>query len=170
MDKLKVSISNMQKDIKIPTGIRLLIRKCCHAVLQLEDQHGSFEVSVSFLDDAQIHQLNAEYRDKDMPTDVLSFPLGENGKFDVNKETGAYMLGDIAISIPKVYSQADQFGHSIQREFAYLTVHSMLHLLGYDHEAGGIAAVRMREKEEEVLARLGLQRDASYVNINEEEL
>ena len=169
MDKLKVLISNMQKDIKIPTGIRLLIRKCCHAVLQFEDMHGHFEVSVSFVDLEQIRQLHAEYRQKDMPTDVLSFPSGEPGQFDVNEETGATMLGDVAICIPKVYEQADRFGHSIQREFAYLTVHSVLHLLGYDHEPGGIAEVRMREREEEVLARLGLQRDASYVNLDNEE-
>jgi len=163
MDKLKVSITNMQKEIKIPTGIRLLIRKCCHAVLQLEGMSGNFEVSVSFLDNESIRELNHKYRNKDSVTDVLSFPSGENGNFEVNQETGATMLGDIAISIPMVYKQAEQYGHSIQREFAYLTVHSMLHLLGYDHEAGGLAQVRMREKEEEVLARLGLQRDASYV-------
>lgn len=167
MDKLKVLISNMQKDIKIPTGIRLLIRKCCHAVLQTEDMHGSFEVSVNFLDNDEIQKLNLQYRGKDMPTDVLSFPLASGGKQETNPDTGAKMLGDIALSIPKVYEQAEQFGHSIQREFAYLTVHSMLHLLGYDHEAGGIGAVRMREKEEEVLAKLGLQRDASYVTENE---
>lgn len=169
MDKLKVLISNMQKEIKIPTGIRLLIRKCCHAVLQFEDMHGNFEVSVSFLDLEQIQQLNKEFRQKDTPTDVLSFPSGEDGKFDTNSETGATMLGDIAICIPKVYEQAEQFGHSIQREFAYLTVHSMLHLLGYSHEAGGIATVRMREREEEVLSRLGLQRDASYVILDNEQ-
>jgi probable rRNA maturation factor len=163
MDKLKVAITNMQKEMKIPTGIRLLIRKCCHAVLQLEGMSGNFEVSVSFLDNESIRELNHKYRNKDSVTDVLSFPSGENGNFEVNQETGATMLGDIAISIPMVYKQAEQYGHSIQREFAYLTVHSMLHLLGYDHEAGGLAQVRMREKEEEVLARLGLQRDASYV-------
>lgn len=167
MDKLKVLISNMQKDIKIPTGIRLLIRKCCHAVLQTEDMHDNYEISISFLDDAQIRQLNKEYRGKDSTTDVLSFPLGKDGKPELNPDTGAKMLGDIALSIPKVYEQADRFGHSIQREFAYLTVHSMLHLLGYDHEEGGIAAVRMREREEDVLSRLGLQRDASYVIIDD---
>lgn len=167
MDKLKVLISNMQKDTKIPTGIRLLIRKCCHAVLQTEDMHGNFEVSVSFLDNEEIQKLNLQYRGKDMPTDVLSFPLAHDGKQELNPDSGAKMLGDIALSIPKVYDQAEQFGHSIQREFAYLTVHSMLHLLGYDHNGGGIEAVRMREKEEEVLAKLGLQRDASYVSGNE---
>lgn len=167
MDKLKVLISNIQKEVKIPTGIRLLIRKCCHAVLQTEKLHGNFEVSVSFLDNDEIQKLNLQYRGKDMPTDVLSFPLSQDGKQETDPADNTKLLGDIAISIPKVYSQAEQFGHSIQREFAYLTVHSMLHLLGYDHESGGIEAVHMREKEEEVLAKLGLQRDASYVNGDE---
>lgn len=163
MDKLKVLITNMQKEMKIPTGIRLLIRKCCHAVLQLEDMHGNFEISVSFVGLEQIQQLNKEYRGIDEPTDVLSFPSGEDGEFDINDETGATMLGDIALCIPKVFEQAEQLSHSIRREFAYLTVHALLHLLGYDHEAGGLEQVRMREREEEVLLRLGLQRDASYV-------
>lgn len=167
MDKLKVLITNMQKDIKIPTGIRLLIRKCCHAALQLEGIHGNFEVSVSFMNLEQIQQLNNEFRGKDMPTDVLSFPSGENGKFDVNEETGATMLGDIALCIPRVYEQAHQYAHSIQREFAFLTVHSMLHLLGYDHETDSIERMRMREREEAVLDSLGLQRDISYITPDE---
>ena len=158
MDKLKVQISNLQKEIKIPTGIRLLIRKCGHAVLQSEEMHGNYEVSVSFLDDAEIRELNRNFRKIDAATDVLSFPTKkEDGRFETNRETGAAMLGDIAISVPKVYSQADQFGHSIQREFAYLTVHSMLHLLGYDHEAAEDKA-RMRTEEERVLAAAGLMR------------
>ncbi|WRS26416.1 rRNA maturation RNase YbeY [Oscillospiraceae bacterium MB08-C2-2] len=164
MDKLKVMITNRQKEVKIPTGIRLLIRKCCHAVLTMEEMEGSYEVSVSFLDNNQIRQLNQEYRHKDKSTDVLSFPLGVDGKYDLNRETNAYMLGDIVISMPTAVEQAGRFGHTLQREVAYLTVHSMLHLLGYDHEAGGIDAVRMREKEEQVLTRLGLRRDASYVS------
>jgi len=163
-DKLKVAISDMQKDHKIPTGIRLLIRKCCHAVLQTEKLSGSYEVSVSFVDEEQIQKLNSEFRAKDVPTDVLSFPSGKDGNFDVDKETGATLLGDIAICIPAVYRQAEQYGHSIRREFAYLTVHSMLHLLGYDHEDSGLAHVRMREKEEDVLLLLGLNRGSSYVN------
>jgi len=162
-DKLKVSITNQQKDYKIPTGIRLLIRKCCHAVLQTEDMGGNYEVNVSFVDEEQIHQLNKQHRGKDEPTDVLSFPTGVDGNYDIAPDTGATMLGDIALSIPHVYRQAEQYGHDIRREFAYLTVHSMLHLIGYDHEDSGIARVHMREKEEDVLSRLGLQRGASYV-------
>ncbi len=163
MVAIKVLISNRQKAVKIPTGIRLLIRRCCHAVLELEEFEGTAEVSVSFIDDQQIRQLNSEYRNKDIPTDVLSFPMGENGVYDVNEETGAYMLGDIVISVERAVEQAELYGHSLQREIGFLTVHSMLHLLGYDHEVGGMEALRMREKEEAVLAKLGLPRDASYV-------
>ena len=162
-DKLKVAITNQQKDYKIPTGIRLLIRKCCHAVLQVEDMQGNYEVNVSFVDEEYIQNLNKQHRGKDTSTDVLSFPTGVDGNYDINKETGATMLGDIALSIPHVYRQAEQYGHDIRREFAYLTVHSMLHLIGYDHEENGLARVHMREKEEDVLSRLGLQRGASYV-------
>ena len=162
MDKLKVMISNKQKRAKIPTGMRLLIRRCCNAVLTMEEFQGSVEVSVSFVDDQEIRSLNKIYRDKDSATDVLSFPLGENGVYDVNFETGAYMLGDIVISVERAVEQAKLYGHSLQREIAFLTVHSMLHLLGYDHEQGGIEAVRM-EKEEMVLAEMGLKRNSSYV-------
>ncbi|MBC8545575.1 rRNA maturation RNase YbeY [Clostridiaceae bacterium NSJ-31] len=167
MDSVKVYITNRQKEVKIPTGTRLLIRRCCHAVLDLEGMTGSAEVSVSFLNNKQIRELNAEYRNIDRETDVLSFPMGENGVFDTNQETGAAILGDIAISVEKAVEQAKNYGHSFSREIGFLTVHSMLHLLGYDHEQGGLEAVRMREKEEEVLSRLGLQRDASYVMGNE---
>ncbi len=163
MNKTKVYISNRQKDIKIPTGVRLLVRRCCNAALLSEKFPGDAEVSVSFLNNEQIRQLNAEYRGKDAPTDVLSFPLGENGVYDKNEETGAYTLGDIVISIPKAFEQAELYGHSLNREIGFLTVHSMLHLLGYDHEQGGLEALRMREKEEEIMKSLGLERDASYV-------
>ncbi len=162
-ESVKVLISNRQKVVKIPSGIRLLIRRCCHAVLQMEGFHDSAEVSVSFVSNEQIQQLNLEFRGKDAPTDVLSFPLGEDGQYDRNMETGALQLGDIVISIERAMEQARMYGHSLQREIGFLTVHSMLHLLGYDHEAGGLEQVRMREKEESVLADLGLQRDASYV-------
>ena len=162
-DSVKVLISNRQKDVKVPSGIRLLIRRCCHAVLVSEDFRGNVEVSVSFVNNDQIRQLNREFRQKDAPTDVLSFPLGENGSYDHNPETGAMQLGDIVISIEKAVEQAKTYGHSLQREIGFLTVQSMLHLLGYDHEGGGLEQVRMREKEESVLAKLGLRRDASYV-------
>ena len=113
MGKVKVLISNDQRDIKIPTGIRLLIRKCCHAVLESEGYTDSYEISVTFVNDSAIHELNKKHRNVDRPTDVLSFPLGSDGKFDVNHETGAYLLGDIVISIETAYRQAEIYGHTL---------------------------------------------------------
>ena len=161
-DKIKVIITNDQKEIKIPTGVRMLIRRCCNAVLVNENFEGSAEISVRFVDDEIIHELNREYRHVDRSTDVLSFPLGENGVYDINHDTGAKILGDIVISMQHAVMQAELYGHSLQREIAFLTVHSMLHLLGYDHEAEGLERVRMREKEEAVLTQLGLKRNDSY--------
>ncbi|MBQ9860557.1 MAG: rRNA maturation RNase YbeY [Clostridia bacterium] len=163
MDKIKVAIENKQKAVKVPTGVRLLIRRCCHAVLELEGFEGSAEVDVSLVDNDQIHRINLEQRQLDVPTDVLSFPLGEDGIYDKNPATGAYMLGDIVISMERAQAQAEEYGHSLQREVGYLTVHSMLHLLGYDHVQGGLEAVRMREKEEAVMLSVGLPRGSSYV-------
>ena len=163
MDKIKVNIENKQKTVKIPTGVRLLIRRCCHAALELEGFQGSAEVDVSLVDNEQIQTINREQRQLDVPTDVLSFPLGENGQFDQNPVTGAYMLGDIVISMERAVAQAEEYGHTLQREVGYLTVHSMLHLLGYDHVQGGLEAVRMREKEEAVMVSVGLPRGSSYV-------
>ena len=167
MDKVRAIISNQQKEVKIPPGIRMLIRRCCHAVLEMEEFSGSAEVSVSFVDNEQIKKINKQYRDKDTETDVISFPMGENGKYDVNHETGAYLLGDIVISVPKALEQSQNYGHSFEREMGYLTAHSLLHLLGYDHEQGGIDRVRMREKEELVMKRLGLPGTTSYTNSDE---
>jgi probable rRNA maturation factor len=140
----------------------MLVRRCCTAVLVQEKFADPAEVSVTFVDDDEIHRLNKEYRNIDRSTDVLSFPLGENGVYDTNLDTGAKMLGDIVISIPHALDQADRYGHSLQREIGFLTVHSMLHLLGYDHVNGGMESVRMREKEEAVLTQMGLKRNSSY--------
>lgn len=161
MRKIKVLINNKQNAVKIPTGIRLLIRKCCHAVLVNENFDRDAEISVSFVDNPEIRRLNATFRDKDIATDVLSFPLGKEGEFE-EQENGVVLLGDIVLSVEKALEQAELYNHSLEREIAFLTVHSMLHLLGYDHANGGIEAVHMREKEETVLNNLGLPRGASY--------
>lgn len=166
MGKVKVLIANEQKDIKIPTGIRLLVRRCCHASLQQEGIDVDAEVSVTFVNNARIHELNQQYRQVDRSTDVLSFPQFERAELDdackANPEE-AISVGDIVISVEKAYEQAETYGHNIQREIGFLTVHSMFHLLGYDHEIGGLQAVQMREKEESVLLKLGIPRGASYV-------
>ncbi len=161
-DRIKVIITNNQKSVRIPTGMRMLIRRCCNAVLIGEDFKGSAEISVTIVDNEDIHTLNLKHRNIDRPTDVLSFPLGVDGVYDINNDTGAQMLGDIVISIEKAIEQAELYGHSLDREIAFLTVHSMLHLLGYDHEPGGLELVRMREREETVLTQLGLVRSGSY--------
>ena len=158
----KVLISNQQKAVKVPSGMRILIRRACNAVLKYESFEGNAEVSVTFVDNARIAELNNEYRNKPMPTDVLSFPLGHDGVYYIDPETGCKMLGDVVISMERAVEQAELYGHPLQREVAFLTVHSMLHLLGDDHEQGGLEAVRMREKEEAVLIQLGLPRTVSY--------
>ena len=160
----KVLITNSQNTAKIPSGPRILIRRSCNAVLEFEKFEGSAEISVTFVDNARIAELNAQYRNKNMPTDVLSFPMGENGVYDIDEDNGCKILGDIVISMERAMEQAELYGHSLQREVAYLTVHSMLHLLGYDHEASGLEAGRMREKEEAVLVQLGLPRTVSYTS------
>lgn len=162
MDKIKVIITNKQKEVKIPTGLRMLVRRCCNAVLKLEEFEGSAEISVTFVNNLQIQELNKKYRDKDVPTDVLSFPMGENGSYNIDPTTGTQILGDIVISMEKAVEQAERYGHSMQREVGYLTAHSMLHLLGYDHEEGGFGRIKMREKEEIVMRQLGLPGTTSY--------
>ena len=116
-EKLRVIIDNKQNIMKIPTGVRMLIRRCCHAVLVLEEFDGSAEVDVSLVDNARIHEINLEQRNIDAPTDVLSFPLGEDGVYDKNPATDAYMLGDIVISLERAAAQAEEYGHIITTEF-----------------------------------------------------
>lgn len=169
MEKIRVIIDNKQKAVKIPTGLRMLVRRCCNAVLRMENFSDPAEISVLFVDNQQIRKLNSQYRGKDVETDVLSFPMGENGVYDVNRSTGAKILGDIVISMEKAVVQAERYGHSLEREVGYLTAHSMLHLLGYDHEKGGIQKVRMREKEEQVMTQLGLPSTSSYTIDEDEE-
>ena len=167
-DKIRVIISNSQKEVKIPTGLRMLVRRCCNAVLRMENFQGAAEVSVTFANNEQLDELNKMHRNVDAPTDVLSFPMGEDGKYDIDPATNAKILGDIVISMEKAVEQADRFGHTLQREVGYLTAHSMLHLLGYDHEEP-LEKVHMREKEELVMTQLGLPSTTSYVLNSDEE-
>ncbi len=170
MPKLKVYVKNNQSEVKVPVGIRLLIRRCCQAVLTTEKFGKDAEVSVSFVSNNEIKNLNKIYRNKDSVTDVLSFPLtGEDGTVEVNPETGAVLLGDVVISLETAVKQAQNFGHSLEREVGFLTVHSMLHLLGYDHETSQLDQRIMREKEESVLEKLGISRDVTFVTQGEAE-
>ena len=116
------------------------------------------------MDNEEIRKLNAQYRDKDVETDVLSFPMGADGQYDTNNDTGAKILGDVVISVEKAVEQADLYGHGLGREVGYLTVHSVLHLLGYDHMEP-LEKVHMREKEENVMQQLGLNVSLGYTAV-----
>ena len=154
---VKVNFLNKQKLLPLPNGTKALVRNACKAVLQTENFTESAEINISFVDDESIRQINNEFRNIDKSTDVLSFPMGENGEYDVNPENGCKMLGDVVISVEHAVSQAELFGQSNEREIGYLTVHSVLHLLGYDHVDEAEEKKIMRAKEEEALSLLGLE-------------
>ncbi len=145
-----------EQEIILAENTEELIRSACTAVLQNEGFNDSAEINVTLIDDEQIRVLNRDFRDIDCATDVLSFPLGEDGCYDINPENGCLMLGDVIISVERALLQAEEFGHGAEREIAYLTVHSVLHLLGYDHIDEAEEKEIMRAKEEEVLKKLGL--------------
>lgn len=159
--KLKIYFSNEQDRIRISFKIRRLIRKAVSEALQQEGFSDPAEISVSFVDNEAIHKLNLEYREKDKPTDVLSFPMWEKEELkDGSALDGhAVTLGDIIISAEKAQSQAEEYGHSIEREICFLSVHSVLHLLGYDHETSEEDEAYMKAKQEEVLVKIGLPRN-----------
>lgn len=157
--KLKIYYANEQKKIKIPLSLRNLINRVVKATLENENFKKDAEVSVSFVDNETIHKLNLEYRGKDKPTDVLSFPMTdgeEDGEIDLS--TGAVMLGDIIISAEKAMEQANEYGHGIEREICFLAVHSTLHLLGYDHETSEDDEKYMNQTQEAILQKIGLTR------------
>lgn len=153
--KIAVNITNSYNK-KIPFGTKRLIKKACKTVLIKEKFSNDAEVNVTFVDDDLIKEYNNQFRNIDKSTDVLSFPLGENGVYDTNPETNKKMLGDVVISIDHAIYQADLYGHGLKREIAYLTVHSMLHLLGYDHVNNDEEKAVMRNKEEIVLKDMNL--------------
>jgi probable rRNA maturation factor len=139
-----------------------LIERAVIAALASEHVAGTIEVSVLVTDDATLHQLNRDYRAVDAPTDVLSFADDEGdepGRSFVRPPDAPRYLGDIAISFERVVAQAAEYGHARERELAFLTVHGVLHLLGYDHERGDADAAAMRSREEAVMERLGLPRE-----------
>ena len=142
-----------------------LIRRVIRTALAAEGVDFPCEVDVSVTSDAGIQEINREMRQVDAPTDVLSFPVfdlapGElPGPEDADPGTGLVPLGDMVISLERVRAQANEFGHSSRRELAYLAVHSVLHLLGYDHLDEGPMKQQMRAREEAILGELGITRD-----------
>lgn len=143
-------IQNSQNKVDFTTELEETINIVIEKVFEYEDVEPR-NVSVLITDNEEIHGLNLEYRQKDAPTDVLSFPLfDEDGNLDDEE------LGDIVISLERAKAQAEEYNHSLKREVAFLTAHSMLHLLGYDHENG---EQEMYVKQDEILNDLGITRD-----------
>ena len=149
-------IKNDQKKIKMTHDLRRLVKRAVLAVLDFEDFGRRAEVSVTFTDNEGIHALNREYRNVDRPTDVLSFPLSDGEDYDTDGD--AVLLGDIVISLERAQTQAKEYGHSFEREVAFLTVHSMLHLLGYDHETSPEDERDMFARQDEILISAGMTR------------
>ena len=150
MDRAKILIDNRQ-EVEISEELEEAILKAVETVLDYEDEGKDVEVSISFVDNGEIRRLNKEFRNIDRETDVLSFPSIDEFQFDF--EIRPRLLGDIVISVEKALEQAEDYGHSFEREILYLTVHSMLHLLGYDHIEQEDKEV-MRPKEKDIMKEL----------------
>ena len=152
-----VNIYNRQRKFSVSGDLKSLVERCCEAALDCEGFDDLATVDVTFVSNRKIREYNRQYRNIDRATDVLSFPLGGE-YFEADPDTGAALLGDIVISLERAAEQAEEYGHSFEREVGFLTVHSMLHLLGYDHidEAEGDV---MRAREKKILKKIGLTRD-----------
>ncbi|AEF17532.1 metalloprotease ybeY [Thermoanaerobacterium xylanolyticum LX-11] len=159
---MNILIDNRQDKVDAQ-GLDRIVEDVVRTALEVEGVVDDVEVSVSFVDNEEIHKLNKYYRNVDKETDVLSFPLVEFEEIytDIDEEDDdldeVQPIGDIVISLEKAKQQAEEYGHSFIREVAYLTAHSMFHLMGYDHETEDEKKV-MRAKEEEVMRRLKIER------------
>ncbi|SDI94674.1 rRNA maturation RNase YbeY [Salimicrobium halophilum] len=136
-----------------------LIQRVLAFAAEKEGVIGDTEISVTFVNNTQIQELNRNYRQKDKPTDVLSFPMEEPGEeeLDIHDEELPRMLGDIVISVDKAEEQAGEYNHSLEREFSFLALHSLLHLLGYDHMEEK-EEKEMFQRQEDILHEFGLER------------
>ena len=157
-----INLENDQAKIELADSVLERLQQGLQAVAQLNALEEDAEVDVTIVDDEEIHALNRDYRGMDKPTDVLSFPMfqliaGEpptNWTDFQDPETGLVPLGDMCISLERAVAQAKEFGHSTRREVGYLTIHSMLHLLGYDHLDEGEQKKQMRGREEAIAASI----------------
>ena len=154
--------TNNQTKIELTTALRNTVKKAIIAALDYQEIDFPVEISLTFVDNNKIHELNKEYRGKDAPTDVLSFPMFEDGEIEYDDESDEpCAIGDIVISLEKAVEQAEEYGHSLEREASFLAVHSVLHLLGFDHEVSEEDDEYMKESAEEILSSIGLRRDIS---------
>lgn len=155
--KIMIYFLNDQEKFKITYSQKILVRRAVEATLDYEGYKNNAEISVTFTDNEKIQKINNEFRGIDKATDVLSFPLTDYESADMpfaDELDGS--LGDIVISLERANEQAEEFGHSFEREIAFLTVHSMLHLLGYDHVNSEEEELDMRKRQSDVLTNMGL--------------
>ncbi|MBQ9087091.1 MAG: rRNA maturation RNase YbeY [Clostridia bacterium] len=152
-----IYFTNEQEKLPITYGLKRLIRQAVVATLVYEGFENDCQVSVTFTDNRGIQMLNHQYRQLDRETDVLSFPLlSFDGTDEPPADEPELMLGDIVLSLEKTAAQAEEFGHSFEREAAFLCVHSMLHLMGYDHVNNAEEEKEMRKRQREILDSMGL--------------
>ena len=155
--KRMIYFMNDQESYPITYKLKMLVRKAVVATLEYEGYRSDAEVSLTFTDNDGIQTLNRDYRQIDRPTDVLSFPLTDYESAELPVGGPELSLGDIVISLERAAEQAEEFGHSFEREVAFLTVHSMLHLLGYDHVNSDEEDAEMRRRQREILREMGLE-------------
>ena len=154
------------KDTMEDAALQAHLTRCIVSALEAEGVKAACEINVMVTDDAGIQEINRKSRGVDRPTDVLSFPmfeftpgqLPEDLTILTDPDTGLLPLGDMCISLERAKAQAEEFGHSVERETGYLTVHSVLHLLGYDHVDEGAMEAQMRKREEEIMDGMGISR------------
>ncbi|WP_148136669.1 rRNA maturation RNase YbeY [Candidatus Formimonas warabiya] len=156
---MELIIRNQQDKVIVTPETEELLNTLVCAVIREENLDMDPEVSILLVDDAEIQELNRSYRGMDRPTDVLSFAMNEEmeGAPEFISLEESNLLGDIVISLETAGRQAEEYGHSLERELGFLTVHGMLHLLGYDH-GNEAETAEMRQKEEKILNQVGLER------------
>ncbi len=152
-----IYFSDTQAKYTVTYSLKLLLRHAVLATLAYEGFENPAELSITFTDNDGIQRLNCDFRGIDAPTDVLSFPLTDYEETALPIDDPELCLGDIVISLERAEAQAKEFGHSFEREVAFLCVHSMLHLLGYDHETSEEDDADMRRRQSEILEGMGLR-------------
>lgn len=155
---MQIEISNQQEKMTVTQAIEDRIIEVLEEAARVHEVDDLAEVSLMFTDDKTIHEMNREYRGIDRPTDVLSFALEEGEEEEIYGGPEENLLGDIIISVETATRQAAEYGHSVEREMAFLALHGMLHLLGYDHMEEE-ERQEMRAQEEAILASLGITRE-----------
>ena len=154
---LNIEYSVRCRKEKVTDELKALVQRAVETTLEYEEIEDDCEVSVTFVANAAIRRMNAEYRGIDRATDVLSFPIAEDGDLEEAFDGEKLCLGDIVLSLERAREQAEEFGHPFEREVAFLCVHSTLHLLGYDHETGEEDEADMRARQREIMKIMGLE-------------